>query len=78
MHPPQYCPHVLDLQDRTYKLEGEPSQISQQNPDHPVDLRHIVVSKKTCKSKSVSQSKGKRTRNPRHDTLRVEQEPECS
>ena len=62
----------------TYKLEGEPSQIPQQHRNHPVNLRKIVVSKKTYKSKSVSQRKGKRLQNPKHDTMRVEQAPECT
>ena len=41
----------------TYKLEGDPSQISQQNLNQPVDLRKPVSSTKTYKSNLVSQSK---------------------
>ena len=35
----------------TYKVEGDPSQISKQSPNQPVDLRNIVGSEKTYKSK---------------------------
>ena len=38
----------------TYKLEGEPSQISQQNRKHPVNLSKTVGSEKTYKSKSFT------------------------
>ena len=44
----------------TYKLEGEPSQFSQQNLHHPVCLRQFVGSKQISKSKSVNNNKGKR------------------
>ena len=75
MHPPQYCPHVLDLQVRRRSMSNLTAK-KKRRVDRPrkleVDLRQNVSSKKTYESKLVSQSKGKRLWYQKHGTMMVE------
>ena len=79
MHPPQYCPHALDLQVRRRSIANDTAT---SKPASRFKNKH-VSSKKTYKSKLVSQSQEtpmiSKTRhddggngNPRfHETIRT-------